>query len=178
MNRSDFEESGWEELDYQSFAASWNEEVATAPTHRTSQFYLITGVLLPVWKRLQSDKVQVCRLQTDDGQTLLGRMVEASHIHKVFANFGLDNAANLTPELIMTHVLGSLTPHRFGNGMELRSSTVMGNPRLELVGFREGQKDRLKAIGCMGEIISYRYRMFVPLGENAPHIVSQIAELV
>ena len=57
MNKSDFEESGWEELDYHSFAASWNEEVATAPTHRTSQFYLITGVLLPVWKRLQSDKV-------------------------------------------------------------------------------------------------------------------------
>jgi predicted RNA methylase len=178
MNKSDFEESGWEELDYHSFAASWNEEVATAPTHRTSQFYLITGVLLPVWKRLQSDKVQVCRLQTDDGSTLLGRMVDSSQIHKVFANFGLDNSQNLTPELIITHVLGSLTPYRFGNGMELRSSTVMGNQRLELVGFREGQKDRLKAIGFMGEIISYRYRMFVPLGENAPHIVSQIAELV
>jgi hypothetical protein len=178
MNKSDFEESGWEELDYHSFAASWNEEVATAPTHRTSQFYLITGVLLPVWKRLQSDKVQVCRLQTDDGSTLLGRMVDSSQIHKVFANFGLDNSQNLTPELIITHVLGSLTPHRFGNGMELRSSTVMSNQRLELVGFREGQKDRLKAIGCIGEIISYRYRLFVPLGENAPHIVSQIAELV
>jgi P-loop containing NTP hydrolase pore-1/C-terminal domain on Strawberry notch homologue len=178
MNKSDFEESGWEELDYQSFAALWNEEVATAPTHRTSQFYLITGVLLPVWKRLQSDKVQVCRLQTDDGQTLLGRMVDSSQIHKVFANFGLDNSENLTPELILTNVLGSLTPHRFGNSIELRSALVMGNQRLELVGFREGQKDRLKAIGCMGEIISYRYRMFVPVGENAPHIVSQIAELV
>jgi hypothetical protein len=178
MNKSDFEESGWVELDYQSFAALWNEEVATAPTHRTSQFYLITGVLLPVWKRLQSDKVQVCRLQTDDGSTLLGRMVEASHIHKVFANFGLNDPVNLTSEQIATHVLGSLTPHRFGNGMELRSSLVMGNQRLELIGFREGQKDRLKAIGFMGEIISCRYRMFVPLGENAPHIVSQIAELV
>ena len=105
-------------------------------------------------------------------------MVEASHIHKVFANFGLNDAANLTPEQIATHVLGSLNPHRFGNGMELRSSLVMGNQRLELVNFREGQKDRLKAIGCMGEIISYRYRLFVPLGENASHIISQLAELV
>jgi C-terminal domain on Strawberry notch homologue/P-loop containing NTP hydrolase pore-1 len=178
MNKSDYADSGWEELDYQSFAVLWHEEVATAPSHRTSQFYLITGILLPVWKRLQSDKVQVCRLQTDDGSTLLGRMVDSSQIHKVFANFGLDIASTPTPELIITHVLGSLTPHRFSNGMELRSSLVMGNQRLELIGFREGQKDRLKAMGCMGEIISYRYRLFVPIGENAPRIIAQLATLV
>lgn len=178
MNKPDFGESGWVELNHAAFAAAWAAEINDAPTHRISQFYLITGVLLPIWKRLQSDKVQVCRLQTDDGSTLLGRMVDSSQIHKVFANFGLHDAHDLTSEQIVSNVLGSLSPHRCTNGIEPRSSMVMGNQRLELTGFREGQKDRLKAVGCMGEIISYRYRMFVPLGENSPHIVSKIAELV
>jgi hypothetical protein len=46
--------------------------------------------------------------------------------------------------------------------MELHRSRVMGVNRIELSGFTEAQKDRLKADGFFSEIISWKLRLFCP----------------
>ena len=40
----------------------------------------------------------------------------------------------------------------------------MGEFRIELSGFTEGMVDRLKTMGLISEIISWRLRLFVPTG--------------
>ncbi len=52
----------------------------------------------------------------------------------------------------------------------------MGEYRVELSGFTEGMVDRLKAIGVVSEIISWRLRLFLPTGTTGPAILGQILE--
>ncbi len=51
---------------------------------------------------------------------------------------------------------------RLAEGMELHRSRVMGVNRIELSGFTEAAKDRLKADGFFSEIISWKLRLFCP----------------
>ena len=53
----------------------------------------------------------------------------------------------------------------------------MGNLRLEVSNFRETQKDQLKALGCMAEIISYRLRLFIPLTDAAAAVLAKVRQL-
>ena len=54
------------------------------------------------------------------------------------------------------------------DGLALRRRLVMGLQRIELEGFTDGIVDRLKALGLMSEIIFWKLRMFVPVGDDAP----------
>ena len=47
-------------------------------------------------------------------------------------------------------------------GLQLRRVRVMGACRIELSGFNDTMRDRLRAYGLFGEIISWKLRMFVP----------------
>ena len=51
---------------------------------------------------------------------------------------------------------------RLAEGMELHRSRVMGINRIELSGFTEATKDRLKADGFFSEIMAWKVRLFCP----------------
>ncbi len=63
------------------------------------------------------------------------------------------------------------------DGLVLKRSLVMNRQRLELVGFADTQVDRLKALGLMSEIIAWKLRLFVPLGDAAASIAEKLLEL-
>ena len=52
----------------------------------------------------------------------------------------------------------------------------MGLFRVELCGFTEGMVDRLKAMGLISEIITWKLRLFVPTGSNGPAILAELME--
>ena len=52
----------------------------------------------------------------------------------------------------------------------------MGVNRIELSGFTEAQKDRLKADGLFTEIISWKLRMFAPVGPEGIAILERVLE--
>ena len=58
--------------------------------------------------------------------------------------------------------------------MQLRRAKVMGEHRVELAGFTDGMVDRLKAMGLISEIISWRLRLFVPIGRDGPAILAAL----
>jgi len=178
MGKEAFADSGWKPVDEDTFARLWQEEVAAAPEFTLSTFYLITGLLLPVWSRLPQDNMQVCRLQTDDGQKLLGRVVQNDQIAALLERFELTASAPvLSAQEILDTVMKQRRPYQLQNGMEIRVSTVMGNPRIEITGFREAQKEALKALGCIIEIISWQARLFVPVNDNAPAIIERLRQV-
>ena len=45
-------ETQWQETDRDSFAAAWNAELAELPEFTESRLHIVTGLLLPIWKRL------------------------------------------------------------------------------------------------------------------------------
>jgi len=178
MTVDDFAASGWQPIPEARFTPLWQQETDAAPAFRTSFFYLVTGLLLPVWRQLPGENVRVCRLQTDSGQRLLGRIVDPLEIEGVFKRFGCGAAAPvLGADEIIDLVMGQRRTVTLPNGLELRAATVMGRLRLEVCGFREAQKDHLKALGCLAEIISYRLRLFIPHTAAAVGIVDAVRQL-
>jgi len=52
----------------------------------------------------------------------------------------------------------------------------MGAHRIELSGFADTMRDRLRAYGLFSEIISWKLRLFVPVGEAGKAIFESLAD--
>jgi len=53
---------------------------------------------------------------------------------------------------------------------------VMGANRVELSGFNDTMRDRLKAYGLFHEIISWKLRMFIPTDANGIAILAKVLD--
>ncbi|MGY4430932.1 hypothetical protein ACVWWO_003409 [Bradyrhizobium sp. F1.13.1] len=61
-------------------------------------------------------------------------------------------------------------------GLQLRRVRAMGAYRIELSGFNDTMRDRLRAYGLSGEIISWKLRMFVPKDASGVEILSKVLD--
>src|SRR5690606_17247885 len=68
-------ETHWTEAERNDFAAAWDAEVADVPAFSDSTIHVVAGLLLPIWKRLPNESTRVYRLQTDEGERIVGRKV-------------------------------------------------------------------------------------------------------
>jgi len=150
------EDTHWLEADRAAFAAAWTAELAEVPEVSKSTLHIVAGLLLPIWKQLPQDETRVYRLQTDDGQRIIGRRVSPAWVATTLA----DDAPKLTAAQVHALILEGKTVVRLAEEMELHRSRVMGVNRIELSNFTEAQKDRLKADGFFSEIISWKLRLF------------------
>ena len=109
----------------------------------TSSFHIVTGLLLPIWTRLPSESCRVYRLQTDEGERVIGRLVSPGWIAKTVDT----EAPTLTGDDAWNALMDGRTILELTEGLELRRVRVMGEYRIELDGFTDGMVDRLKATG-------------------------------
>ncbi len=155
-------ETMWEETTEEEFSALWQAEVEEMQGKiRTSTLYLVTGLLLPVWDRLPDDHVQVWRLNTEDGQSFLGRIVPAPLVSKLADAFGIAATITVSGEETAKHVMTTGEISSVG-AYRLKRSLVAGQQRLELLDWPHTRLAELKAAGCFTEIIQHKTRLFVP----------------
>ena len=151
-------ESHWAEADRERFATVWQAELAEVPAFTDSTIHIVAGLLLPIWKRLPNESTRVYRLQTDAGERIIGRKVSPAWVATALAT---DTPA-LTAESAFAALMDGRTVLDLAEGLQLRRVRVMGANRIELSGFTDTMRDRLKAYGLFHEIISWKLRMFVP----------------
>ena len=152
-------ETAWAEVDERDFAATWQAEVAQVEEFTTSELHIVTGLLLPIWKRLPEESTRVYRLQTDDGMSIVGRRVSPAWAASATAS---TDALELTPPQALALMRDGHTVLDLADGLQLRRSRLMQLNRIELTGFAPTAVDRLKAMGLFSEIISWKLRLFVP----------------
>ena len=165
-------ETHWIEADQAAFAASWNAEVAEVPEFADSTIHVVSGLLLPIWKRLPNDSTRVYRLQTDDGERIVGRRVSPAWVAGAMAT----GSSTLTSDDAFTALMDGRTALDLTEGLQLRRSRIMGANRIELSGFTDTMRDRLRAYGLFHEIISWKLRMFVPTDASGPAILAKVLE--
>jgi predicted RNA methylase len=165
-------ESYWVEADRKRFTAAWLAELATVPEFKSSTIYLVTGLLLPIWKRLPHESTRVYRLQTDAGERIIGRKVSPAWVAAA-TEAGM---SNLTPDAAFTALLDGKVIVDLTETLQLRRVRVMGADRIELTGFTETMRDRLRAYGLFSEIISWKLRFFVPVDTTGSAVLARVLE--
>jgi len=162
----------WELPDRATFAEAWERELAEIPAFTDSDLHVVTGLLLPIWRRLPDDSMRVYRLQTDTGERVIGRLVSPAWVAQAVGAEGV----SIAPADAWSAVLDGRTILELQDGLSLRRARVMGLFRVELFGFTEGMVDRLKAMGLISEIIAWKLRLFIPTSAAGPAILAELME--
>lgn len=170
------EETNWEETDERIFAAAWDAELATVPEFSTSTLHVVSGLLLPIWKLLPQDYCRVYRLQTDDGERIVGRVITPAVLARLCSNFGIDRTEVLSPDQAWRSVLDESSIISLAGDMTLRRVRVMNDNRVELAGFTDGMRDWLRSIGLFSEMIAWKLRFFVPVTDEGPTILAKLTQ--
>ena len=162
----------WQEVDRETFARAWATEIAEVPEFTDSEIHIVSGLLLPIWKRLPNESTRVYRLQTDGGERIVGRKVSPAWVADALAT----GTPTLTADDAYAALLDGRTILDLAEGLQLRRVRVMGANRIELTGFTDTMRDRLSAYGLFHEIISWKLRMFVPADTSGPAILARVME--
>jgi len=142
------------------------------PAFSESTIHVVTGLLLPIWKRLPNESTRVYRLQTDDGERIIGRKVSPAWAATATAAGG----TTISADDAFTALMDGRTILDLAEGLQLRRSRVMGANRIELLGFTDTMRERLTAYGLFHEIISWKLRMFVPVDTTGPTVLGRVLD--
>ncbi|QPF83979.1 strawberry notch family protein [Bradyrhizobium genosp. L] len=165
-------ESHWIETDRERFSSVWQAELARVPEFTENALHVVAGLLLPIWKRLPDESTRVYRLQTDAGERIIGRKVSSAWV----AGALLGEQPTLAPAEALAALSEGRTVLDLAEGLRLRRARVMGAHRIELSGFTDTMRDRLRAYGLFSEIISWKLRMFVPVDADGVGVLARLLE--
>ena len=154
----------------------WKEQVANAPKTETRTERMIVGVILPIWDRVAGSET-INRLQTDEGEQLLGRMLGSQSAKQTLKNLGLDSGLS---QMSSSELFGSIKIGKkaiLSNGWEIATAKVNQEHRIEIKArsrFTDAEMRVLKDQGAFIERIQWAERVFIPTGENGVEVFSRI----
>ncbi|MCZ8081428.1 MAG: strawberry notch C-terminal domain-containing protein, partial [Rhodobacteraceae bacterium] len=164
ISEDEFERSQWERIDPERFATLWDAEVASLPDTDTQTIYLLTGLILPIWRTIPGESLRIYRAVCEDGVSLLGRAVTAGDAAILRGRFmTLDRA---DPAGLLAAVVDAARSVELIPGLTLARRRVAGKDRLEITGADRPTLDWLRSLGCFTEIHQFALRVFVPFGDG------------
>jgi hypothetical protein len=118
--------------------------------------------------------MRVYRLQTDEGERVIGRLLSPAALSALLTNLGQEDVPALSSGEAWGVLMEGKIFINLADGLQLRRVRVMNDVRVELCGFTDGMVARLKAMGLISEIISWKLRMFVPTSADGPTILDAL----
>jgi len=164
--------SQWEEVDCATFSAAWEAELAGLPEFETSTLHMVSGLLLPIWKLLPDESTRVYRLQSDDGERVIGRRVSPAWAARVANDDG--GPVRMIGEEALTILMSGEAALHLAQSQKLQRVRAMHEWRIELTGFNDLGIERLKALGLISEIVSWKLRLYVPTGAVGADVLERL----
>lgn len=121
---------------------------------------------------IAEEHCRVYRLQTDDGERVIGRLVSPAWVAQAAAS----DAPIPAPADAWNALVGGKTVFAAPGRARAAPCQGHGRIRVELSGFTDGMVDRLKATGLISEIITWKLRLFVPTGAAGPTILGALMD--
>jgi len=165
--------SHWEEADRTAFSAAWAAELAALPEHETSTLHMVSGLLLPIWKVLPNESTRVYRLQSDDGERIIGRKVSPVWAASIAND---DGPLRLSGEEALSMLMSGEAIVHLAQDQKLQRVRAMNDWRIELAGFNDLGVERLKAMGLISEIVSWKLKLYVPTGAVGVDVLDRLLE--
>ena len=122
---------------------------------------------------LEKSSVMLQQLDLEkSGERVIGRKVSATWVANVLSS----GAPELAPDAAFAALMEGRTVLELAEGLQLRRVRVMGAHRIELSGFTDTMRDRLRTYGLFAEIISWKLRMFVPTDACGVQVLAKVLE--
>src|SRR3546814_10839659 len=121
---------------------------------------MASGLLLPIWRLLPKESSRVYRLQTDEGERIIGRKVSPGCVASVIRDTPCDLPKDAAWQLLQQ---GDAVLH-LAEGQMLRRVRAMNDWRIDLSGFDDLGVDRLKAYGLLSVIVSWYVNLYLLAG--------------
>ena len=163
----------WEEADREMFSAAWRKELDGLPTHETSTLHMVSGLLLPIWKLLPDESTRVYRLQSEDGERIIGRRVSPAWAARVANN---DGPVKLSGEDAMAMLMSGEASLMLAQNQKLQRVRAMNDWRIEMTGFNDLGVERLKSLGLISEIVSWKLKLYVPTGAVGVGVLERLLD--
>ncbi|MFA6605581.1 MAG: strawberry notch family protein, partial [Sphingomonas sp.] len=163
----------WEEVDRGTFSTAWAAELARLPDHQVSTLHMVSGLLLPIWKLLPNESTRVYRLQTDDGERVIGRRVSPAWAASVTND---DGPVKLSGEEALAMLISGEASLFLAGSQKLQRVRSMNDWRIELTGFNDLGVERLKAMGLISEIVSWKLKLYVPTGAVGVDVLGRLLD--
>jgi len=165
VTRSSWVDADWIEAEPEAFACAWDGYVADLPTVSHSDLYLLTGLLIPIWKHLPTGEQRIWRGTPDGSPALLGPAL--ADVQAAALKGRLAPSDVVDPASVLAAVTTESRRIALDQGAALKLRRVGMSDRLEIENAPHELIGALKALGCFTEIIQYRTRVFVPFGGDA-----------
>lgn len=148
--------------------AAWAEMLEHLPTEQVDSLFLIVGAVLPVWERLGRGRARILVVGSDQGERLIGRLVEKRELHHVLTNLGLvRDGLYLSPEQQITAILDEGASLTLANGWRLLRRLVAGEYRLVIDGISWAEAKGVRDEGVLHEYIANRAVYYIPASTEA-----------
>jgi hypothetical protein len=82
----------------------------------------------------------------------------------------------MAPDAAFAALMEGRTVLDLAEDLQLRRVRVMGAYRIELTGFNDTMRDRLRTYGLLSEIISWKLRMFVPTDASGIAVLAKVLD--
>ena len=154
----------------------WKEQIANAPKTLTKTERMIVGVIVPIWDRVEGSET-IKRLQTDDGEQLLGRVLGLKASRETLKNLGFGSDLSHMSAKDFFAAIRSGAKAILSNGWEISSVKVNFEDRIEIKGrvsFTYAEQRLLSEQGAFVERINWAERVFIPTGENGLAVFERI----
>jgi len=157
---------------------AWDAEFNAAPKEIDETLNLLTGALLPVWKKVIGGH-SVVRALTQDGETILGRIMDDRYIDRTLQNFGVrrdgEAALQYSPkEAMQAAYEGGIVT--LNNGWTVKKRKIDGEDNIEIHGADYSSKQLIENAGGFQRMIDYKTRFFIPFGDTQGQTLSNLAD--
>ena len=160
---------GLERLTEKDARTLWDAENEVRPEFQNHKIHMIVGGVLPIWNRFNNDKIDVTRIQTDDGRVFLGRKIHNNDLVATLENMNVKSSeAKMTGADIIKSVLAG-SKVTMASGAQVFKAKVSGEDRVEFKpkGHLSRPQERLmEQSGVFTERIQYEERYFLPNTEK------------
>lgn len=162
----------WEPVDRERFSEVWQAELADLPEFETSTLHMVSGLLLPIWRRLPNESTRVYRLQTDAGERVIGRKVSPAWVATVIEQ----DTASVVPADAWAMLCAGDAKLHLAEDQTLARVRAMNDWRIELTGFNDLGIERLKAMGLISEIVSWKLKLYIPTGAVGLDVLAKLLD--
>lgn len=81
--RAEIVQERWVQVEATMAESLWNAELRERGDEEERDFWVISGAMLPIWDKLPRDRATVFRMETDEGEQVIGRLVSENFVDKL-----------------------------------------------------------------------------------------------